>query len=134
MLGLRYIGVAIVALLIAWNTSSARADALQLVMFEQVACEWCHVWNREIGAIYAKTDEGRQAPLRRVDIHDPRPDDLRQIRGVTFTPTFVVFDGRQELGRITGYISEHFFWELLNEILAQLPESSPSPLIETGGT
>lgn len=99
----------------------APAFAAELVMFEQRHCEWCEVWDEEIGVVYAKTAEGARAPLRRVDIHEDRPDDLSDIRAGGFTPTFVVVDDGAEIGRITGYPGEDFFWPMLDQILDKLP-------------
>lgn len=108
------------------------AKAAELVMFESDICEWCEVWNEEIGPIYPKTAEGRRAPLRRVDIYDPRPADLRGIEGVRFTPTFVLLDDRGvEVGRINGYPGEDFFWGLLSELIDKLPDEDDDPLTST---
>lgn len=97
------------------------AGAAELVMFERRGCPWCLAWHREIGPIYPKTPEGRRAPLRRVDLDGARPNDLAGIRGVVFTPTFVLVEDGQEVGRIPGYPGEAFFWGLLGELLAKLP-------------
>ncbi|MGI9485295.1 MAG: transcriptional regulator [Geminicoccaceae bacterium] len=112
------------------TTVSAPADAAELLMFESDDCVWCETWNEEIGPIYPKTTEGRRAPLRRVDIHGTRPDDLRDIQGVRFTPTFVLTDDHgREVGRINGYPGEDFFWGLLSELIAKLPnEAENDPL------
>lgn len=99
------------------GAQAAEQDKMQLVMFEQKACEWCEVWNEQIGPIYPKTPEGKRAPLRRVDIHDPHPADLSEIRTSRFTPTFVLVSKGQELGRINGYPGEDFFWGLLGRML-----------------
>jgi len=109
---------------------ASHAQAAELVMFESAICEWCDAWHAEIGPIYPKTDEGRRAPLRMVDIHDARPDDLADIEGIRFTPTFVMLDddGR-EVGRINGYPGEDFFWGLLGELIAKLP-AEPEPITE----
>ncbi|MEL6962281.1 MAG: thioredoxin family protein [Pseudomonadota bacterium] len=91
-------------------------------MFESKICEWCDAWHAEIGPIYPKTDEGKRAPLRTVDIHDARPGDLTDIDGIRFTPTFVLLaDDGNEVGRINGYPGEDFFWGLLAELMAKLP-------------
>lgn len=82
-------------------------------MFEADDCPWCAQWNAEVGVIYAKTEEGRELPLRRVDIHGPRPSDLAWINRITFTPTFVLVDSGREFGRVTGYPGEDNFWGLL---------------------
>jgi hypothetical protein len=104
------------------------AAAAELVMFESAGCEWCERWNEEVGVIYARTEEGKTLPLRRVDVDETLPDDLKAYDGVYFTPTFVVLDGEREVGRIVGYPGEDFFWGLLHEVLARL-SSSP----ETAG-
>ncbi len=65
--------------------SHAGEPRTALVMFEQQNCEWCAAWFSEIGPIYPLTAEGKRAPIRRVDIHDPMPDDLAHIEGSRFT-------------------------------------------------
>jgi hypothetical protein len=108
------------------------ALALELVMFDEDGCVWCARWTEEIGPIYPKSEEGRIAPLRRVDLHEPRPDDLVDIRPVAFTPTFVLIDGGQEIGRIEGYPGEDFFWGLLDVIFQKIPtdpENSTASII-----
>lgn len=91
-------------------------------MLEQDGCSWCERWNQEIGGIYPKTDESRRAPLRRVDIHEPWPDDLGFVRPEAFTPTFVLVDNGREIGRMRGYAGDEFFWVLLAEMLDKLPD------------
>ena len=95
----------------------------QLVMFEQEGCPYCAAWNRDVGNAYAKTDEGKAFPLRRVDIHRTRPSDLRAIGGVRFTPTFVVMHCGREFARITGYLGNEQFWGLLDQSVRSIAES-----------
>ncbi len=91
--------------------------AAELVMLEQDGCVWCDRWHAEIGPIYAKTEEGKRAPLRLVDINEPIPEDLKDIDIERFTPTFVIVEDSVELGRIRGYPGDEFFWFLLKEAL-----------------
>lgn len=98
------------------------AMSAELVMFEQAGCVWCARWNKEIGPAYPNTDEGRKAPLRRVDIHAPLPADLAGIRVERFTPTFVLVENGEEIGRMRGYTGDQFFWFLLDEMLGKLPQ------------
>lgn len=108
---------------------AVQAEAAELLMFESDDCIWCDAWDAEIGPIYPKTAEGQRAPLRRVDIHAPRPNDLGNVEGVRFTPTFVLVDDRgQEVGRINGYPGEDFFWGLLSDLIAKLPKAAEDPL------
>lgn len=97
--------------------------AAELLMFEQPGCSWCRRFDAEIGPIYAKTEEGRQAPLRRVALGgDTAPAALSA--PVRFTPTFVLVDDGREIGRITGYMSEDAFWGLLGGLTGRLASGS----------
>ncbi len=110
-------------------TSSAYAadsSKLELVMVEEEGCVWCEQWLREIGPIYPKSDEGKIAPLRRIDISDPLPDDVQVTRGLHYTPTFVLLKDGKEKGRIEGYPGEDFFWGLLAQILASVDKKQAS--------
>ena len=90
-------------------------------MFEILGCPWCLAWDADVGVIYYKTAEGRTAPLRRLDIGDPRPPDLAALPGIMYTPTLVLMDGGREVGRIVGDSGEDLFWGLFGESLARLP-------------
>ena len=97
---------------------SAAADTV-LVMVEEKGCIWCARWNEEISHIYPKTPEGQAAPLQRIDIHAPRPDNMIFSRSLHFTPTFVLMVNGQETSRIEGYPGEDFFWGLLGQMLVR---------------
>lgn len=99
----------------------ARADAL--VMFEQVGCPYCAQWNRDVGSVYAKTDEGKLLPLVRVDLHAKRSAALDHIGGLRYTPTFVVVHCGREFSRITGYLGDEQFWGLIDASLRSLKEA-----------
>jgi thioredoxin-related protein len=106
----------------AMALSSTRARAAELVMFEQAGCVWCEAFNRDIGTVYAKTDEGARAPLRRIDISQATPPDLAFIEVERVTPVFVLVDKGQEIGRIRGYPSEDHFWGLLDVLIGKLDQ------------
>ncbi|GIT92988.1 hypothetical protein JANAI62_34460 [Jannaschia pagri] len=96
-----------------------------LLMGEEEGCIWCARWDAEVGDAYAKTAEGRAAPLRRVDIHDPLPDDIRLTSRMRFTPTFVLLHDGQEVARREGYPGEDFFWPVLGQMLDAAAEDIP---------
>jgi thioredoxin-related protein len=102
------------------------AHAAELIMFEQKSCVWCQRFDRDVGAIYDKTLEGQRAPLRRVDITKPQPQDLAFIRRERFTPVFVLVDNGREFGRIRGYPGEAFFWGLFSTLLGRLDRNDPA--------
>jgi thioredoxin-related protein len=94
--------------------------AAELIMFEQAGCGWCEAFDREIGPIYHKTTEGQRAPLRRVDIDQPVPQDLAFIAVERLAPVFVLVDNGREIGRIRGYPGEDHFWGLLGVLIKKL--------------
>ncbi len=114
------IGMGIAA---ARTPSDTQLADTQLVMMEEAGCSWCERWLEEIGVVYHKTREGRMAPLRRVDVHEPMPLDLKFLKPAFFTPTFVLVAQGREIGRIQGYPGEDFFWSLLGELLEKLPKA-----------
>ncbi len=120
-MGISMLVVALVALAGLW--SALPVEAAQLVMFERKYCPWCVRWKKDIGSFYHKTDEGKIAPLRIVDMDEKRPDDLKDIRGLVWSPTFVLLDddGR-EVGRMEGYQNEEAFWIGLDALIEKMKQ------------
>jgi len=98
------------------------ALAGELVMFEAKGCPYCARWNAEIGLVYDRTAEGARFPLRRVDLDEARPADLKDLVGIRFAPTFVVMEAGMEIGRIVGYLGEYQFYGLLGKIISRLDD------------
>lgn len=120
-----------IALTLSLALITASAHAAELVMFEQKGCVWCQRFDRDVAPAYEKTDEGRRAPLRRVDIAKPIPPDLAFVRRERFTPVFVLVDNGREFGRIRGYPGDTFFWGLLAGMVEKLDRgesAAPEPL------
>jgi len=94
-----------------------KPPVLQLLMFERDDCPWCRVWHREIGAGYAKSEEGLKAPLRRIDLSRAWPADLPRL-SIRYTPTFVLLGCTGEVGRLVGYPGADFFYPRLAQLIA----------------
>jgi hypothetical protein len=108
-------GLALTALL------SAGAGAAELMMFRTAGCPWCAKWDQAIGPIYPKTEVGRRAPLRMVNMDKEKGPAVGLARPVRYSPTFVLVDDGREIGRIEGYPGEDFFWGLLENLVLKLP-------------
>jgi thioredoxin-related protein len=106
------------AMFIIFAAPSVRAA--ELVMFEQAGCEWCAAFDRQLAPIYAKSEEGLRAPLRRVDIDRPSPPDLAFIQVERLTPLFVLIDRGREIGRIRGFPGPEGFWMQLSVLFGKL--------------
>ena len=109
------------------SVTSAFSKGAELIMFEQQGCEWCKVWNEEIGAVLPKTPEGKCATFSRFDIHNPSSDLLKKIKPIIYTPTFVVLEDGKEVGRVLGYAGEDFFWFQLASQLKKLERKCDLP-------
>ena len=104
--------------------------AAELIMVEQQGCYYCLEWKDQLGHIYPKTPEGKYAPLKTVDITEV--DKLKGLqRDVIFTPTFVLMENDRELGRLEGYSSEDFFWELLEVLLEKETAYTAPKIVKT---
>ncbi len=103
-----------------FTSTLATVRAAELIMFDQVGCDWCETFNREIAPIYPKTAEGRRAPLRRVNIDQSIPPDLAFIMIERIAPLFVLVANGREIGRIRGYPGEDHFWGLLGVLIKKL--------------
>lgn len=97
------------------------AAAAELVVLEKAGCPFCVRFETEVGRVYDKTDEGKRAPLRRVDNEKPYPADLAFVTPDRITPTFVLVDQGREIARLRGYPGEDFFYAALGTMLAKLP-------------
>lgn len=114
--GLRALGA-----LCALAVLAGAAQAAELVMFRRDGCPWCARWDREIGPAYAKTEIGRRAPLRMLDLDRASAQSVRVRTPVIYTPTFVLVEQGAEVGRIEGYAGDAFFWGQLERLLGELP-------------
>lgn len=96
----------------------ADAKGRALVMYRRSGCPWCKAWDREIGAIYPRTEFGARFPLREVDLASEGDGGFDLARPVRYTPTFVLVEAGRELARIEGYPGEDFFWARLERLAA----------------
>lgn len=110
-----------VAACVFWVTSTLAAE---LVMFRLPGCPWCDAWDREVGPIYPKTEIGRVAPIRFVDLRQAAASGVSLDAPIRYSPTFVVVVSGREVGRIEGYPGEAFFWGLLERYAPQLSKSN----------
>lgn len=98
---------------------SAAAETT-LLMFEEIGCPYCEQWRAEVGVVYAKTAEGKRAPIKIILLGDPLPEGVTIGIEPFYTPTFVLLDDGAEVGRIEGYPGEAFFYGMLERMLNNL--------------
>jgi hypothetical protein len=113
-----------VGAILAISAVSAIAET-RLIMFEEEGCPWCELWREEVGIIYDKTEEGKQAPLVVLDMLKPVPAKYSLKSEPIYSPTFVLIEDGIEFGRIEGYPGDSFFWGLLGMMLKKLDHEGP---------
>ncbi len=101
-------------------TAAGTAFAAELIVVESDDCPYCKRFHAEIGAAYPKTDEGKLAPLRLLDISQPMPEEYSDVKPATVTPTFILVENNAEVDRLIGYPGDEHFWFLLGEMLEKL--------------
>jgi thioredoxin-related protein len=109
----------LVGIMLAW-AGMTNGLAAELVMYERPGCPWCMRWHKEVGSIYPKTPEGARAPLKAVMLDRQSQSAYRLKEPVFYTPTFVLVEKGEEIGRITGYMGDDAFWSLMKMLAGKL--------------
>lgn len=117
--------LALAALTLGVAGLGSAAQAVELLVVGQRNCAACKAWEMDVGSVYARTDEGERAPLRRIRIEDLSGAGFRFRSPVVAAPTFVLLDGKAEIGRITGYSDAAAFWGSLNALLRKVRPDYP---------
>ena len=89
----------------------------KLLMISADYCNYCQIWEKEIGKIYPKTDIAKSFPLEKIELDEYSIRDDSDNYETKITPTFVFFEEKEEIGRIIGYSSAEMFWWQVDEIL-----------------
>ena len=95
-------------------SKAASPDGLSLIMVDEPGCVYCRKWEAEIGGGYARSAEGRFAPLVKVR---RKSRELSGFNPIIYTPTFILVRRGEELGRITGYPGREYFYPELDTLL-----------------
>lgn len=124
---IRAILFAVAALIAGIGFAVPAARAGELLFVGQPNCPYCKAWDLEVGSVYARTDEAKIAPLRRMRLDALAGKPYRFKEPVLYAPTFVLLDGTAEVGRITGYSDASMFWGMLNQLLLKVRPEAPIP-------
>ena len=92
--------------------------ALELLMAHNPDCGICQKFIKEVAVDYNDSKIAEKLPLVIISVSEQpewfkqayRENRIKVIRG---TPTFIIWNGRKELGRIIGYHSKDKFYDRL---------------------
>ena len=106
----------VIILALVMTLASFPAKSFELLMFHDKNCGYCLVFDRDVGFDYNTLEVAKILPLTVIDFHNP-PEwvfnaiAVGQIKEVTATPTFIVWDERvkKEVDRLSGYVDREWF-------------------------
>ena len=104
---------AVVLLLGSPINASEKNGLFRLVYVFSDQCVFCKAWERDVGRLYGDTEYAKRAPLFKIDIKLFSKHFTDVAPKVSGTPTFILMNGNNEVGRIVGYQNrDMFFWAL----------------------
>ena len=93
--------------------ASEKNGFFRLVYVFSDQCVFCKAWERDVGSLYRGTEYAKRAPLLKIDISLFSKHFTGVKPRVSVTPTFILMNGNDEVGRIVGYQNrDMFFWAL----------------------
>ena len=110
--------------------------AYELLMFSNESCSYCQKFMQEVELEYHDTMYAKKLPLRIIETKGRPPQWFQEavekgnINAINSIPTFVVWDGRQEVARLTGYAGKDSFYKDLRSFFAS-NEDKFGPLAES---
>lgn len=105
------------------------AYSLELLYFYDVNCGACKKFDKEVGSHYDKTQEGKIAPIKKVEFQvwrqqKPKPYSDTLTKRVIGTPTFIMVEDGKEIDRLTGYSNDELFWLAMQHMLAKATKNA----------
>lgn len=100
-------------------------QSAELLMFSSKTCGYCIAFLKEVWPEYVKSPKQNILPLKLVDFDGSIPYwftnalDSNKIDGIRATPTFVIFNNGEEIGRLEGYPGKESFLTNINRYIEQ---------------
>jgi Thioredoxin-like domain len=98
------------------NPGLARSG-VELVVVEAPGCIYCHLFHRDVVPVYERSPRAQTVPMRFIDLNEAAFAALALDRPIESVPTVLVLRGRQEIGRIPGYIGPSNFFQTIDRLL-----------------
>lgn len=104
------------------DTASTPSNVtFELVVVEADGCIYCKLFRRDVLPAYENSKQGKDAPVRFLDVNDIETARLDLKSAVDIVPTFVIVKSQHEVGRISGYVGPENFFHSINYLIASAP-------------
>jgi thioredoxin-related protein len=97
------------------------ASVMELVVIEAEGCIYCGLFRRDVLPSYAGSTQGKEMPVRFLDINNTEASGLDLKTSVDIVPTFIVVKSHHEVGRISGYMGPEDFFHSISYLRASAP-------------
>ena len=108
---------AVFLLALAVLPAAGPVAAAELVFVEVKSCVYCIRFNKQMAGPYEASETGRKVPLRRVNLMERWPADLKAVDRPPYTPVFILVEDGREVGRFNGYVNARQFNRDLRRLL-----------------
>ncbi len=99
--------------------ASEKNGLFRLVYVFSDQCVFCKAWERDVERLYGDTEYAKRAPLFKIDISLFSKHFTDVTPKVSGTPTFILMNENDEVGRIVGYKNRDMFFWALSEYISQ---------------
>lgn len=96
--------------------------AAELLMIHAPYCGYCVAFLKEVAPGFNETFRGKALPLRVLDVSKSENIDwlkeqirVKNIKGISGTPTFIIMHEGKERGRVVGYAGKEWFYPVLDQ-------------------
>ncbi len=96
-------------------------SGFELIVLEAEGCIYCSLFRRDVLPAFTASEQGRNMPVRFLDINELEGAGLELRSNVNIVPTFVVTRDRKEIGRIPGYVGPENFYHTIDYLLSSAP-------------
>ena len=96
-------------------------NAFELIVVEAEGCIYCRLFRRDVLPAYQMSEDGKNMPVKFVDVNAIETAQLDFTAPVEIVPTFVVVKSRHEVGRIAGYVGPENFFHSISYLRASAP-------------
>ncbi|GJM01908.1 MAG: hypothetical protein DHS20C08_04090 [Rhodomicrobium sp.] len=95
-------------------------EGYEVVMFSTSLCDYCAIFNEEIGKPYAENELSKKAPLIRVNLDEYGTGPYHLKKPLQYAPTFVIMSGDKEIARMRGHMDRFTFLAFVRDTVYPL--------------
>lgn len=89
----------------------------EVIMFTTSLCDYCAIFDEEIGQPYAGHELAKAAPLIRINLDEYGTGPYHLKKPLQIAPTFVIMKGDKEIARMRGHMDRFTFLTFVRDAI-----------------